>query len=77
MKPYKNSSGNSGVRSYETGKTCIRVKFTEGPVYTYSYKSAGRKHIEHMKLLAAKGKGLASYISQYVKDKFEHNFTRI
>ncbi len=71
MKLYKNSSGNSGVTAYETGKTFIRVKFIEGSVYTYSYKSAGKTHIEKMKVLAESGKGLSGYISKYVKDKFD------
>ena len=72
MIPYKNLKGNSGVKAYETGPDYIKIKFKEGSAYTYSYASAGRKIIEKMKVLARKGEGLSTYISQTVKDKFEH-----
>ncbi len=71
MKLYQNKSGNSGVVAYETGKTFIRIQFVEGARYTYTYKSAGKKHVEQMKLLAAEGKGLSGYISQHVKDAYD------
>lgn len=71
MKAYKNISGNSGVLAYDIGKTFVRVKFTGGHIYTYSYKSAGKKYIEEMKLLAEKGEGLAGFISKYIKDQYE------
>lgn len=71
MKPYANRSGNSGVLAYETGSTFIRVKFAGGEVYSYSYHSAGKTRVETMKRLAASGKGLSTYISRYVKDRYE------
>jgi hypothetical protein len=73
VKFYRNKSGNSGVLAYETGKTFIRIKFIEGELYTYSFKSAGKEHVERMKELAEQGKGLSGYISKYVKDHYDKN----
>ena len=70
MKKYKNLSGKSGVTAYEAGADFIKVKFTDGSVYLYTYSSAGKEIIEKMKKLAVEGKGLSTYISQKVKDKF-------
>ena len=71
MKKYKNLSGISGVSGYETGNGFIKVKFNDGDIYLYTYASAGKKIINKMTQLAQKGKGLSTYISQAVKDKFE------
>lgn len=72
MERYKNLSNESGVLAYKEGEDFIQVKFTgSDQIYTYSYSSAGLRHIEKMKSLARKGKGLSTYISKYVKDKYE------
>ena len=71
MKKYKDITGNSGVTAYEIGEKSISVEFNHDSIYLYSYTSAGKTNIEKMKRLAVKGKGLSTYISQYVKDKFE------
>ena len=71
MQRYKNHSGNSGVKAYEIKETAIRVQFSKGDIYTYSYSSAGRDAVEAMKDLAKKGKGLSTYISKYLKDNYE------
>ena len=71
MKPYKDKSGNSGVRYYDIGEDWIRVWFLNGDDYKYSERSAGKEHIDQMKILAEQGKGLAGYISKYVHDLFE------
>ncbi|HLA55577.1 MAG TPA: hypothetical protein VK623_05735 [Flavobacterium sp.] len=72
MKRYKNKSRISGVVAYETGTDFIKVKFTgSDDVYKYSYRSTGKPHVESMKDLAESGRGLSTYISQYVKDRFE------
>ena len=70
MKRYKNISGNSGVTAYEVNEDNISIQFNDA-VYLYTYASAGKKTIEKMKKLAAAGKGLSTYISQTVKEKFE------
>lgn len=73
MKQYRNLSGKSGIKAYETGEDFIKIKFITGEMYLYTYSSAGKKIIEKMKLFASEGKGLSTYISQTVKDKFEHS----
>lgn len=71
MQKYMNLNGTSGVEGYEIGADYIRVKFyTTAKIYTYSYESAGREHIEQMKKLARQGSGLNSYINTYVRDKY-------
>jgi len=73
MKTYKNLSGQSGVSAYEIGKTYIRIKFHgESGIYTYDYTRPGKKEVEHMKLLAQKGEGLSTYISQEVRTNFAY-----
>lgn len=67
---YGNRAGNSGVIAYEIKRDFIRVKFVDGSIYTYTYRSAGRENIERMKVLARSGRGLSGYISTHVKDRF-------
>ncbi len=62
MQWYANLNGNSGVRAFEIGNTWIRVQFSSGSLYTYSYQRAGVTHVERMKVLAREGRGLNSYI---------------
>lgn len=71
MKQYKNISGDSGITAYETTENSISVEFNHDALYRYTYESTGKQKIEKMKKLAAEGKGLSTYISQVVKEKFE------
>jgi hypothetical protein len=71
MKQYKRLNGDSGVTHYEWGTDHITVQFVDGTRYRYSYAIPGRKHVEAMKKLARDGKGLSTYISVYVRDKYE------
>lgn len=71
MERYKNSGGDSGILSYENGTDFIKVKFTDGVTYLYTYDSAGSRHIEQMKTLAVEGSGLNTYINKYTKFKFQ------
>ncbi|MGV3461187.1 MAG: hypothetical protein ACO1N9_12115 [Flavobacterium sp.] len=71
MKAYANIKGDSGVTAYEIKPDAILVEFGHDTLYKYSYKSAGKAVVDKMKLLAAKGRGLSTYISQKVKDKYE------
>lgn len=70
MKPYKNLSGNSGVLAYETGEDYIKVKFHGGDVYLYNYSVTGKFNVERMKKLAEEGKGLSTFISRYVRERY-------
>jgi len=71
MIPYKNITGNSGVVGYDPGKDFIVIQFVNNVIYRYSYASAGMDNVEKMKLLARSGKGLSTFISRNVKDKYE------
>ncbi len=71
MEQYPNKASDSGVTGFKSGADFIDVKFVGGRIYRYTYQSAGKRPIEIMKRLAAKGKGLSDYISKFVKDKFE------
>ena len=70
MKPYKNLAGNSGVAAYEIGEDFIKVKFRGGDVYLYNYSVTGRDNVERMKELAEEGKGLSTFISKYVRERY-------
>lgn len=72
MMPYLNTSETSVVKSYAPLEDGIIVLFTNGEAYTYTNASAGSRHIETMKKLAASGKGLGNYIETVVK----HGYAR-
>lgn len=68
---YRDITGASGVTAYETGTDSISVEFNHDAIYLYTYASTGKRMVERMKQLAADGKGLSTYISRKVKEKFE------
>jgi hypothetical protein len=70
MKRYKNLAGDSGVTAYEIGSDSIDVQFGDEWVYTYTYESAEQSNLEHMKDLAVAGRGLSTFISTVVKDRY-------
>jgi hypothetical protein len=63
MERYLNIDGDSGVSGYEIGVDFIRVQFSTGSIYLYTYVSAGQDKIEQMKVLAQTGNGLNAFIS--------------
>ena len=70
MKPYENLGGNSGVVTYENGPDFIKVQFSDGSIYRYTYASAGSDNIECMKQLAESGHGLNSFINTNVRNLY-------
>lgn len=70
MERYANLGGNSGVVGYEIGDDFIRVQFSDGSIYLYTYTSAGSKNIEQMKRLARIGRGLNSFINRNVRKAY-------
>lgn len=70
LQRYGNRAGNSGVKAFEELPEAIRVQFIDGEVYTYTYGSAGRRHVEFMKALARQGKGLSGYIAVNVRHRY-------
>ena len=71
MERYRNSGGDSGVSAYEIGSDYIRVRFDTGNTYQYSYKKAGQRNVEAMKILAIRGSGLNSYINTNVRKLYD------
>ena len=72
MLPYRNLSGNSNVVSYEATDDTIHVVFATGTYrnYLYNYSRPGKQMVDRMKVLAAQGFGLNSYISTTVKKNY-------
>lgn len=70
MEEYQNLSGTSGVAAFFITRNAIAVKFVNGDTYLYTGQSAGRDNIRTMKMLARAGKGLSSFISTHVHNKY-------
>jgi len=70
MQRYANLSGHSGVVAYEFDADSITIKFAGGDRYLYTKDSAGAAHIVRMCELAESGRGLTTYISQHVRDRY-------
>jgi hypothetical protein len=71
LTPYRNRDGNSGVGAYQLLDDGIIVRFVEDGTYRYGPERPGRYHVGQMKSLAMAGRGLATYINRYVRDKYE------
>lgn len=70
MERYRNLGGDSGVAAYEIGADFIRVQFSDGSIYLYTYTSAGSSNVEHMKQLAGNGQGLNAFINTTVRKAY-------
>lgn len=70
MTLYKDTDGDSNIKSYEYDVDSITVEFKDGSRYKYPKSKAGSFHVEKMKQLADRGDGLLAYINRYVKDKY-------
>lgn len=70
MERYKDLDGDSGISAFENDAESITVKFRDGSVYQYTYRSAGVINVEEMKYLAIRGRGLNSFINRHVKKKY-------
>ena len=72
MERYRNLGGDSGIIAYEIGIDYIIVVFSgTSRKYKYSYRNAGKSHVENMKLIAQHGSGLNSYIMKHVKNLYD------
>lgn len=71
MERYRNAGGDSGISAYEIGSDRITIQFSTGKVYSYSYRKAGKIHVDQMKTLAQSGSGLNSYINRHVKNLYD------
>jgi len=70
MERYANKNGDSAVSTYEIGINYIYIGFKSGSTYEYTYASAGPVNIEKMKALARAGRGLNTFITKYVNNKY-------
>jgi hypothetical protein len=70
LQPYRDAGGDSGVTGYILGSDFIVVEFTDSKAYLYNTTKPGRRHVAEMKKLATAGKGLATYINQYVREHY-------
>jgi hypothetical protein len=70
MQIYADVDRDSGVAAYESGIDFIRIQFSTGAVYLYTYDSAGQHNIEQMKRLAATGDGLNAFINRWVRKAY-------
>lgn len=70
MTRYKNLSGNSNIIRYHIAKDAMTIRFADCSVYIYTNQSADPETIGKMKTLALKGKGLGTFISENLKDRF-------
>ena len=69
MLPYGNRAGKSGIVAYQIGAESIEVEFSSGWIYLFNYETPGALRVERMKELAQSGRGLATFISKYVKER--------
>jgi hypothetical protein len=70
MQRYGNQSRESGVVAYDIDAGQIIVQFRNGERYLYTEDSAGAANIAKMQELARAGRGLSTFISQHVHDRY-------
>ena len=70
MNRYKNLSGTSGVKGYESTGDSITVYFQDGSVYLYNSVKPGERFVRQMLILAEQGRGLNSFINTTVKKNY-------
>jgi len=73
---YRNHNGHSGVVAYAIMPEAIAVQFLDGMVYLYSHDCPGRRHVGRMKALAREGRGLSTYITRHVGNRFAARLER-
>lgn len=71
LEPYRNMEGGLGVVAYAFGDDSITVQLHSGQTLCFTYRSAGRAYVEHMKLLARAGDGLNRFMVREAKGKHE------
>jgi hypothetical protein len=57
------------VLAFELRPHAIVVRFEDG-TYLYDYTHPGKHHVDRMKRAAREGRGLATYISKFVRDNY-------
>ena len=67
------SSGRGGITVYKILPKGIVLKFQNKDLYLYDYLKPGKQHVDQMKILAKEGKGLTTYVNQYVRSNYERS----
>ncbi len=67
---HEDRTTRSGVVAYEIRDEWIDVEFANGDIYRYDERNPGPVDLELMKRFARSGRGLTTYISRYVKDRY-------
>lgn len=70
LQPYANRSGDSGVVGYVIAGEAIVIAFTGGDCYLYDPVRPGADHVRRMQELATAGRGLGTYVSRHVRDRY-------
>jgi hypothetical protein len=71
LKNYKDLSGRGGITGYKILPEGIILQFQHKHLYLYDYLRPGKDHVEQMKTLAGKGKGLTTYINQNIRENYK------
>jgi hypothetical protein len=74
MTRYGNRSGDSGVTAYSLAPGRITVQFQDGWKYEYTVRSTGHEDIATMQRLAKAGRGLSTFISTTVRERYDRKF---
>lgn len=74
MTRYGNRSGDSGVAAYELAPGRITVQFQDGWKYEYTARSTGAEDVATMHRLARAGRGLSTFISTTVRERYARKF---
>jgi hypothetical protein len=61
---------DTGVRAFALLPDAIALRFSDGRVYLYDAASPGRAEIERMRTLAQSGRGLTTYVNQFVRERY-------
>jgi hypothetical protein len=70
LEQYKDLSGGGGITAYKILEEGIIIEFQHKDLYLYDYVKPGKHHVEQMKILAGKGKGLTTYINQNIRNNY-------
>lgn len=70
MKRYANLSGASGVVAYAIAPGSITLRFQDGGTYLYDASAPGAAAVAEMQRLAIGGRGLSSYVSRHVRERY-------
>jgi hypothetical protein len=67
---YPNLGGHSPVAAFALLPDGIELQFNDGRIVLYNHDCPGRKHVSRMKVLAREGRGLGTYITRHVGNRF-------